>query len=154
MENMPEGISPLSNIHHVGAIVRDVDKTAAYFESLGMGPFEPLIVSGENERIRGRLIDDLELKIKMGRIGLIRWELIEPVAGEESIWKEFLESKGEGIHHLAFEVNDIEKAKADLIEKRLNLIFSAKFNKTGGAAYFETDRVGCLVLELFQPPQE
>ena len=39
-------MSPLSNFHHVGSIVKDVDKTASYYESLGLGPFEPLIVKG------------------------------------------------------------------------------------------------------------
>jgi methylmalonyl-CoA/ethylmalonyl-CoA epimerase len=153
MEKMPVGKSPLSNIHHVGVIVRDVDETAEYYESLGMGPFEPLIVNGEDERIRGKLINDLKLKIRMGHIGPIRMELIEPVTGTGSIWKEVLERKGEGIHHLAFVVDDIEKAKAELIEKGLKLIFSARFNKNGGAAYFETNKAGDLVLELFQPPQ-
>jgi len=154
MEKMPLAKTPLTNIHHVGAIVRDVDKTAEYYESLGMGPFEPLIIDGQEERIRGKLVDNLKLKIRMGHIGPIRMELIEPVAGRESIWKEVLESKGEGIHHLAFLVDNIEKAKAKLIEQGLNLIFSAKFGNGGGAAYFETDRIGGLVLELFQVPQD
>jgi catechol 2,3-dioxygenase-like lactoylglutathione lyase family enzyme len=153
MEKMLVGKSVLSNIHHVGTIVRDVDKTAEYYESLGMGPFEPLDVIGEDERIKGKLIYDLKLKIRMGHIGPIRMELIEPVTGTGSIWKEVLESKGEGIHHLAFGVDDIEKAKAELIEKGLNLIFSAKFKNGGGCGYFETDRVGHLVFELFQPPR-
>lgn len=154
MEKTPAGKSPFLNIHHVGAIIRNADKTAEYYESLGMGPFEPLIVSGQDGRIRGKLVDDLKLKIRMGHIGPIRLELIEPVAGKESIWKEVLESKGEGIHHLAFNVDDIEKAKADLIEKGLKLIFSTKFKNDGGAAYFETDGIGGLVFELFQPPRE
>jgi methylmalonyl-CoA/ethylmalonyl-CoA epimerase len=153
MKKMLAGKSALSNIHHVGAIVRDVDETAEYYESLGMGPFEPLIVNGKDTRIMGKLVHDLKLKIRMGHIGPIRIELIEPVTGAGSIWKEVLESKGEGIHHLAFVVEDIEKAKTELIEKGLNLIFSARFNKNGGAAYFETNKVGDLVLELFQPSQ-
>ena len=153
MEKTPAGKSALSNIHHVGAIVRDADKTAAYYESLGMGPFEPLNVEGEDERIRGKLILDLKLKIKMGYIGPVRVELIEPVAGSESIWKEVLESKGEGIHHLAFVVDDIEKAKAELVKRGLSLIFTAKFKRGGGCGYFETGQIGSLVFELFQPPQ-
>ena len=145
-------MSPLSSFHHVGSIVKDVDRTAAYYESLGLGPFEPLIVNGEEERIRGELIEDLELKIRMGYIGPVKIEMIEPVAGKGSIWKEILDSKGEGIHHIAFQVDDIEKAKADLLEKGLALIFSARFGKNGGAAYFKTDQIGGLVLELFRVP--
>lgn len=153
MEKMVVGKWPFSDIHHIGAIVRDVDKTAAYYESLGIGSFKPLIIDVQDQRVRGRLANDLELKVKMWNIGPIKVELIEPVAGKESIWKEVLERRGEGIHHLAFRIDNIEKAKAELIEKGFNLIFSAEMKPGGSCAYFETGRIGSLVFELFQPPK-
>jgi methylmalonyl-CoA/ethylmalonyl-CoA epimerase len=152
MNKISSGEWPLSEVHHLGAIVRDADKTAGYFESLGMGSFEPLGVEGYDERIGGELLTDLKLNIRMGEIGSIRLEMIEPVEGKKSIWKEFLERKGEGIHHLAYMVDDIDKARDELVRRGLNLIFTVKFRSGGGGAYFETDGIGGLVLELFQPP--
>lgn len=152
MNNMSKGKWPLSDIHHVGAIVRNADKNAEYFESLGIGSFEPLGVEGYDEIVRGELVTDLKLNIRMGEIGSIRLEMIEPVEGKKSIWKEFLEAKGEGIHHLAYMVDDIDKARDELVRRGLNLIFTVKFRSGGGGAYFETDGIGGLVLELFQPP--
>jgi len=153
MEKMLVGKWPFSDIHHIGAIVRDVEKTAAYYESLGIGSFEPLIIDVQDQRVRGKLANDLELKVKMWNIGPIKVELIEPVAGKESIWKEVLERRGEGIHHLAFLIDNIEKAKAELIEKGLNLIFSAEMKPGGSCVYFETGQIGSLIFELFQPPK-
>lgn len=152
---MQKGLSGKSHLlvfHHVGGIVKDADKTAEQCEAAGMGSFEPLMIKPEEEIIDGKVVEDLRLKIRMGHIGSVKVELIEPVAGKSSIWKDVLDRKGEGIHHLAFEVDDIEEAKAEMIAKGLRLIFFARFNKTGAAAYFETQEIGGLVLELFQPP--
>ena len=153
-KNVKAGKDPLAVFHHVGKIVRDVDRTAAHLKATGMGSFEPLIISPEEEIVEGKIVNDLKLKIRMGHIGPLKVELIEPVAGERSIWKDVLDRKGEGIHHLAFQVDDIEEAKAAMIEKGLEQIFFARFNKNGAAAYFSSHEIGGLILELFQPPHD
>jgi len=154
MEKIEIGKSPFSQIHHIGAVVKDVDKTAEYYESLGMGSFERLILNPKERTMRGKPADDLKLKIRMAHVEPTRFELIEPVAGEGSIWKEFLESKGEGIHHLAFLVDDIDKEEAELVKKGLNVIFKVRFVNGGGTTYFETDKIGGVTFELFQRPQD
>ena len=145
-KNVKAGKDPLAVFHHVGKIVRDVDRTAAHLKATGMGSFEPLIISPEEEIVEGKIVNDLKLKIRMGHIGPLKVELIEPVAGERSIWKDVLD--------LAFQVDDIEEAKAAMIEKGLEQIFFARFNKNGAAAYFSSHEIGGLILELFQPPHD
>jgi methylmalonyl-CoA/ethylmalonyl-CoA epimerase len=145
---------PLANFHHVGAIVKDCDKTAAYYESLGMGVFEPLMVTADELRIGGKLVNDLMLKIRIVHTGPTRLELIEPVAGKDSIWQKVLDTKGECLHHMAFVVDDLEKAKAELIKKGLKLLFNSHHTTGGGAAYFETGKIGDLVIEIFQRPDD
>jgi methylmalonyl-CoA/ethylmalonyl-CoA epimerase len=142
----------LSNLHHVGAIVRDAAKTAEYYESLGMGSFERLMVNADEVWIRGKRVTDLRLKVRMVHIGDTRFELIQPVAGTESIWQEVLDRRGECIHHLGFVVDDLEKAKAEMAGNGLTLIFSARHTDGGGSSYFETAGTGGLVFELFQRP--
>jgi len=152
MEKIEIGKSPFSKLHHIGAIVSDVDKTAEYYESLGIGPFDPLVLSPKERILRGKPADDLKLKIRMAHVGPVRFELIQPVAGKGSIWKEFLDSRGEGISHLAFLVDDLDKEEAELVKKGLNVIFRVRFQNGGGTTYLETDKVGGVVFELFQRP--
>lgn len=154
MKKTEEGKLPFSNVHHVGVIVRDVEKAAEFYQSLGIGPFEPLIIEAEERRLRGKLINDLKLKVMMAHMGPIRIELLQPVKGKGYIWEEFLEEKGGGIHHVAFLVDDIEKEKAALIKKGLNHIFISKYKNGGGAAYFEPDENDGFVLEIFQRPRD
>lgn len=154
MDKIESGKSPFSELHHIGFIVRDADKVAEYYESLGLGPFERLTPSPKERILRGKPADDLKLKIRMAHVSPLRFELIEPVTGEGSIWKEFLESKGEGISHVAFLVDDIDKAEAELVEKGYKVIFRVRFANGGGTTYFETNEIGGVIFEFFQRPDD
>jgi 4-hydroxyphenylpyruvate dioxygenase-like putative hemolysin len=73
-------------------------------------------------------------------------ELIEP-AGGPSTWKEFLDTRGSGIHHIAFNVKSMEKSMKILEENNGKLIQIGKF--TGGSyAYMDMSEKLGLMIEL------
>ena len=75
-------------------------------------------------------------------------ELFEP--GEaESPWKEFLDSKDEGFHHIGFLVDDIEKAVDNLTAKGAEIILSVKIHGRLEAFYLDLG-VGDIIIELEQ----
>jgi methylmalonyl-CoA/ethylmalonyl-CoA epimerase len=88
-------------IHHVGIIVRDAEAAAETYRA-GLG-LEVLAL----EDYRG------EAKVALLRAGETLLHLIEPVA-EGTIWSAALRDRGEGPHHIAFEVSDINGALAEL----------------------------------------
>ena len=140
----------------MGVIVRDMDKAIEHYSSLGIGPFESLRKLLPIERkVLGKPIDpdNFRLKVRVTQMGPVQLELIQPVAGE-SLWKEFLETKGEGINHLGFFVDDIDKEEAKLVEKGFKVLYSSRFQSGGGATYFDTGKVGGVILELIQWPSE
>ena len=148
--------SPFSNVDQIGVIVRDMDKAIEYYQSLGIGPFELFKSRVYIERkVLGKPInvDDIKFKVKKARMGPVELELIEPGEGE-SLWREFLETRGEGINHLGFLVEDIDKEMAKLEEKGVKVLYSSKFQNGGGAAYFDTGKIGGVLLELIQRPPE
>ena len=148
--------SPFSKIHRiqVGIIVRDIEKTIEYYESLGIGPFKPLPnLVYKSRTIRGKPIalDSIKLKIRVANVGPVQFELIEP--GEDGeLWREFLETRGEGIHHLGFIVDDIGRETARLEKKGLKTLYTSRYQNGGGAAYFDTDKTGGIIFELLQLP--
>ena len=99
----------------------------------------------------GKPANDFRLIVKSAMMGRVEFELIQPVSGE-SVLMEFLEKKGEGINHLAFLVDDIEKERVNLQKKGFNVVLEAKFVGGGGFAYFDTNRVGNIHFELIQWP--
>ena len=149
--------SPFAEVTQVGVIVRDLDEAVKYYESLGIGPFEPLkgVVSAKRW-VDGKPIDpaSFKLRVSIARVGAIDFELIEPGEGK-SLWREFLETSGEGINHLGFFVDDIEKEQAELEAKGIKAVYASRFDGGGGAAYFATDEVGGVLFELIQwPPKK
>ena len=92
----------------IGIVIKDMDKTIEYYEKvLGLGPFvRPDIIFTEIH-LYGKPVNS---KWIMGfcSLGSVELELIQPITGP-TIYHNFLQEKGEGLHHLGFDVKDIEK---------------------------------------------
>ncbi len=149
MANIDAKESPFAKVHHVGVVVKDMKKALAHYESLGLGPFEPLKLSPAEGFLRGKSLISTPV-ISMGEVGGIVMELLQPTE-DESLIKEFYEAKGEGLHHIAFLVDDIDKETEKLVRKGFKVLFNQKFGK-GGCAFFDTGQVGGVWIELFCPP--
>jgi len=144
------GESPFSQIRHVGVIVRDMDKAIKHYESLGIGPFKPLPCTVKERRAYGE-VANIKLRVMVTQLGSVQFELIQPLEGE-SVQQEFLDKHGEGLHHLGFYTDDLERDKAKLVEMGCTVPFSARFVGTGGGDYYDTGGIGGLILELIQWP--
>jgi len=144
--------SPFSKFDHIGVIVRDLDKAIEYYQSLGIGPFELF-----DEQVMDTLTDktmcgrpvDFKMRVAAAQLGSVKFELTQPVE-DCPVPEEFLKSKGEGINHICFLVDDIEEEKAKLIDKGLEIIQGANFAHGGGGAHFDAREVGGINIELVQ----
>ena len=142
---------PFTKIGHVGVTVEDMDKAVAHYQSLGIGPFEPLHTTLYDRQFHGKPADDSRVAILVAKIGEVELELAQPVAGE-SVHREFMEKHGEGISHLGFYVDDLDKEVAELVAKGFEVVTSGKFVGGGGLAYLDTDKEGGVFFELIQFP--
>lgn len=147
--------SPFSKVDHIGVIVRDMDAAIRHYQSLGIGPFEPLNLVSTERWVLGKPVapDSIKLKVRCVKMGSVNLELIEPGEGE-SLWKEYLATKGEGINHLAFLVDNIDREIAKMKATGIKVLYSSRFKNGGGAAYFDTGRIGNVLIELVQWPPE
>lgn len=85
----------LINVEHIGIAVRDINASNALFTTLlNTGPYKSESVATEG------------VTTSFFRVNQTKIELLEATSSDSPIAK-FLEKKGEGIHHLAFEVDDI-----------------------------------------------
>ena len=142
---------PSWKLMQIGLVVRDMDKAIKRFSVLGFGPFAPKILPpGTKEWIRGKP-SNVNVKVNATMVGEIELELCQPVSGE-SPHQEFLDSKGEGIQHVMFAVDDLEKEIDRLTKQGATVLLKAVFDK-GGLAYLDLDASGFIV-ELIQMPKE
>ena len=139
--------------HHFGAVVEDLEKAIVHFEDLGIGPFTPNPSEGVKERKVYGKTADIKLKGAVTKLGPLEFELIQPVRGK-SVQKVFLDTKGEGINHIGFIVQDLEKEVARLEQMGFAAISTGRIPDNGGFAYFKTDSVGGVFIELIEPPAD
>lgn len=100
----------IKKINHIGIAVNSIeDAIKLYTDALGLKVKDIEIV--EAQKVRTAIIPVGESKI----------ELIESTAPEGAIAK-YIEKRGEGLHHLALEVSDIQEALNTLREKGIRLI--------------------------------
>lgn len=140
--------SSFTKVIQVGLVVMDVEKTVERLTSLGIGPFSPMVLSPEREEWFREKRMYAEFKIFGARIGDIQIELIQPISGD-SPHKEFLETKGEGLQHIACAVEDVQKEVDKLTRQGVEVLLRAKFPGGGGVAYLDLG-AGGLIVELIQ----
>jgi methylmalonyl-CoA/ethylmalonyl-CoA epimerase len=100
----------MEKLEHIGIAVKDINSANALFSSLlGQNPYK--IEDVESEGVRTSFFN----------LGGVKFELLESTRPDSPIAR-FIEKKGEGIHHLAFEVTDINNAIADYEQKGFTLI--------------------------------
>ncbi|MGD0780267.1 MAG: VOC family protein [Dehalococcoidales bacterium] len=151
MESNAAGKSTFTRLVHIGVVVRDMNKTIARLEALGIGPFKPRILPPDaKETYRGKpFIPNQRVTIQITQIGNMELELIQPINGE-SPHQEFLDKKGEGIQHLGFIVDNLQEDVKRLTTKGSEILLTAQFKGGGGVAYLDLDTAG-LIVELVQP---
>ena len=137
----------LPPVYQLGYVVRDIERACKHYESVfGTGPFSDVIdVNMDGAILRGKPVDT-RIKVAFVQSGDVQIELIEPVGGKNP-YTEFLEARGEGIHHLAYKVEDMEAMKAVFSEK----VGEPVFYRDMGVmefAYYDTSEVGGLMIEF------
>ena len=141
----------LTRMHHIGVMVRDVDEAVEHYQSLGIGPFGPSNLAHVDREVHGKPAPDVQNLARVTTLGPIGFEVVQAISGE-SVQQEFLERRGEGINHTCFVVDDIHEAIAVMAKAGFKPISYANNVGGGGVAYFDTDKVGGVQIELEQLP--
>jgi catechol 2,3-dioxygenase-like lactoylglutathione lyase family enzyme len=140
-----------STVVQIGLIVRDVEETAqVYAELLGVEVPEWFLTGPEEEAHTRYRAEPTEARAKLAffRLGNLQLELIEPVGGP-STWRDYLKAHGEGVHHVAFEVEDMEAQVAALEAKGMPL--AQRGDYAGGRyAYIDSSEELKVILELLE----
>lgn len=138
-----------SRFCQVGIVVKSIDETIEYYEkAFGFGPFERRQVNYPNATYYGE-VAGYRGKRAFFYLGPIQIELIELVEGK-TIHEAFLKEKGEGIHHIAFQVDNLEESKTNAEKAGFKVTQSFSRPDGSGFAYLDTDKTGGVIFELIQ----
>jgi methylmalonyl-CoA/ethylmalonyl-CoA epimerase len=139
-------------IVQVAIVVRDIQAAVASYARLFDVPEVEVRETREpaeaQTKFRGQPTNG-RAKLAFFRMGQVAVELIEPIGGGPSAWQEFLDEHGPGVHHIAFEVPQLEPAARVLREKGVEIVQQGKF-RSGQYLYADTTPQLGVMLELLQ----
>lgn len=130
-------------IAHIGIAVKDLEKALTFYRDvLGLKVSTP------------QVLKEQQVKAAFMPLGETKLELLEPTHPESPVAR-FLEERGEGIHHLAVEVADIEAKLKEIEASGARLIDKTPRQGAGGAriAFLHPKSASGVLLELCQYDQ-
>jgi catechol 2,3-dioxygenase-like lactoylglutathione lyase family enzyme len=137
----------LNKVNHVGFVVRDLEASMkSYWEAFGIGPWKitsygaPITTDNtfHGKPVKHRYI--------VGEALGGGFEIMQRLEGE-TVYKEFLEKKGVGLHHIAYLTNDIEPVLAKVKEAGIEVVQSGRYGKDS-YHYLDTEPKFGFMIEL------
>ena len=131
----------LTKINHIGVAVTSIDESLPYYR-------DQLQMNYEGSEV----VEEQKVKVAFLQIGESRIELLEPT-GEDSPIAGFLRKNGPGMHHIAYEVDDIEAALKRMEHDGVRLIDKTPRSGAHGTriAFIHPKSSGGVLTELCQP---
>lgn len=130
----------VGKVDHIGIAVKSIDEALKFYEGvLGI------------ECVSQEVVEEQKVKVAFLPIGDTEVELLESTEEDGPVAK-FIEKKGEGIQHIAYKVDDIEKSIEELKAKGIRMIDEKPRYGAGGAkiAFLHPKSTFGVLIELCQ----
>ena len=133
----------IKKVHHVGVVVRDMDQAMRFYrDTLGLTVHKEETIQDQGVRAALLTLGDSEI------------ELLEPVVADNGVAK-YLESRGEGLHHICFEVDDVDGDLDALKDKQVELIdLEPRIGLAGRICFLHPKAMHGALVELCQPLED
>lgn len=142
MTDEPKGNLNMKTVDHIGIVVKDARKVAKAWESLlGIGPWA-FVERGDTDS-SGQTVRAL-LAFAYTENG-VELELIQPVEGR-IYHSDFLDNVGEGVHHLAYAVEDVDGETEKLVAQGAEVVLF----QPGVHSYLKFEGDGGVIIELMR----
>ncbi|MGD2246628.1 MAG: methylmalonyl-CoA epimerase [Candidatus Aminicenantes bacterium] len=124
----------IKGISHLGVAVKDLEESREFYRAVfGLESSDPIIGG------------DGTIRVSMVGTGNVIIELLQPI-GREGVMAKFLEKRGEGFHHICYEVDDIHAEIASLKSKGLEVLGEPRSGAEGKTVFLHPrDTHGVLV---------
>ncbi|MDP9116343.1 MAG: VOC family protein [Actinomycetota bacterium] len=138
--------TPFRQLHHICLVVHDIDKSTAYYESLGIGPWQEYPPLTEYTDLQVPNADAFrQMRYKFVNLENVQLQLCEPPR-LDCPQRRFLDTKGEGVFQLGFE-SDVDAAAQQGEALGLDVLMRGQRPDRSGFVYFDTiDDAGVVLM--------
>jgi methylmalonyl-CoA/ethylmalonyl-CoA epimerase len=140
-------------ICQVGFIVHDIESTAQKFCEIFGFPKPPIFSTPGYEQVKTTYKgepSEATAKLAFFNTGQLQIELIEPDK-TPSVWRDFLDEHGEGVHHIAFRVENTDKTTDYLAQHNIGVLQQGLYSDASGMyTYLDSIPKLGVMLELLE----
>ena len=128
---------------HVAVAVKNIDQALTVYTALG------------DFGVRRTEVPSQKVRIALLKVGDVNIELLEPSSEDSNVAK-FLRERGEGLHHIAFAVEDIEQSMRDLGAKGFHFLYEKPADGKFGSRvnFIHPKDTGRVLMEITQERQD
>jgi hypothetical protein len=153
-EETPVAGVAMKHAVQIGVVVADLDQVTQLLTSLfGIGPFRFIEWPNRPDSkyfFRGKE-EHIKIRQAFVQLGALELELIQPLEGERNAYRQFLEERGGGIHHVLFEVEDMDQVVRNLSPHKVEILQAGTGLRPGTRwALLDTQALIGFLLELRQ----
>jgi len=128
----------IKQISHLGIAVKDLEEAREFYRSvLGLESSDPIIGG------------DGTIKVSMVEVGNTLIELLQPI-GNEGVIAKFLEKRGEGFHHICYEVEDINAEISSLKAAGMEILGEPRPGAEGMSVFLHPRGTHGVLVELVE----
>ncbi len=128
----------IKQVSHLGMAVKDLEEAREFYRSVfGLESSEPIIGG------------DGTIRVSMVRVGSTLIELLQPI-GNEGVMAKFLEKRGEGFHHICYEVEDIQAEIASVKAAGLEVLGEPKPGAEGMSVFLHPGGTHGVLVEFVE----
>ena len=133
----------IKKVHHVGIVVREMEQAMRFYrDMLGLHVHKL------------ETIQDQGVKAALLTLGDSEIELLEPIVPDNGVAR-YLESRGEGLHHVCFQVDDVDRDLDALRRREIELIDQTpRIGLAGRICFLHPKAMDGTLVELCQPIDE
>ena len=131
----------IKQISHLGIAVKNLEEAREFYRSVFRLESSDPIVGGDGT-----------IKVSMVKVGNVLIELLQPI-GSEGIMAKFLEKRGEGFHHICYEVDDINAEIASLKAADIEVLGEPRPGAEGMSVFLHPRGTHGVLVELVEKEQ-
>ena len=145
--------TPFHTLHHLCIVVKNMARAEKFYNSIGIGPwldYPPL------DQFTALEMPDVpgfkKLKFKYCQLGPVQFQLGCPPPGGTP-QRKFLETRGEGVFHIGFVVDDVDSGESQAVRMGLDPYMRGRRDNGSGFSYFDVaDKAGVTLSIRKSPP--
>jgi methylmalonyl-CoA/ethylmalonyl-CoA epimerase len=128
----------IKKISHLGFAVENLEESREYYKKVfGLDSSEPIVAA--NGIVQASMI----------KVGEVHLELLQPI-GDVGVMSKFLEKRGEGFHHICYDVDDIHKSLESMKAAGMEILIDVMDGIEGPSAFLHPKKTHGILVELVE----